>query len=87
MAAEASKALKKMGFPAQEAQTTPAASMPKVQGCLTRRAVVMNDCCGLVQQLMKGKTAGGTAALEKILRKQGVYSGCSISAKHSCVCS
>ena len=42
MAKEATKVLKKMGFPCQEVAATPTASLTRVQMCLTRRMAVFD---------------------------------------------
>ena len=69
MAKEASKILKKMGYPCQEVAATPTASLTRVQTCLIRRVAVFDSFISDANDTVKDLKGKGkpTETMEKSL--------------------
>ena len=62
--------MKKLGYPAEEAASSPTTSLPKVQSCLTRRKSTLDGCCDDVRSIvLKLKSKNKSAdSIQKTLR-------------------
>ena len=69
MEKEHAKILKKLGFPEKEVLASPPSAIPRVQGCMTRRVSLLDDCIADMKAAVTVREQNGkpTTTMEKSL--------------------